>query len=418
MFEFLTEEQYRSLDADELEARRAELIEKVDNPADADPAELVEDTKRCFAEYERRNRAAQLRSMSIAQVKGGAGIVSEQRSFAPAKETPVDEDPTNSNEYRCAFMDFIKRGTAIPADLQSRVSAFYNTRANANTLTTDVQAVIPTVIVGRIVEKAESYGMILPLVTKTSYPAGMNIPTASIKPTATWVAEGKTSDRQKLTVKTAVTFTHFKLRCEVSISMETSVMALPVFESKLVESIARAMAQAKEQAILTGDGTSQPKGILTETPATGQAIEVASGAGLSYETLCECEAALPQAYEGGAKWFMSKKSFMAFVGMTDADGQPIARVSYGIGGTPERYLLGREVVLTGDYLPDYAKAPSGDTTFAFLFNMADYVLNSSYDMGITRQQDWDTEDIKTKAVTACDGKVIDVNSLVTLTVKA
>lgn len=418
MFEFYTEEQYRSLGADEFEARRAELIDLTENPEGIDADELVSETKRCFAEYERRNRAAQLRSMNLSQVQGGAGVVKEQRSFAPAAAKAVDEDPTNTDEYRRAFMDFLVRGSNIPAELQQRVNAYYNARANANTLTTDVAAVIPTVIVGRIIETAESYGMIIPLVTKTSYPAGMNIPTASIKPVASWVSEGKTSDRQKVTAKTAVTFTHFKLRCEVSISMETSVMALPVFESKLVESISRAMVKAKEQAILTGDGATQPKGILTETPATGQAITIASGEGITYEKLCECEAALPQAYETGAKWFMSKKSFMAFVGMVDADGQPIARVNYGIGGNPDRYLLGREVVLTGDYLPDFAKAPSSDTTFAFLFNMADYVLNSNYDMGITRQQDWDTEDVKTKAVTACDGKAIDINSLVTLTVKA
>lgn len=418
MFEFYTEEQYRSLGADEFEARRAELIDLTENPEGIDADELVSETKRCFAEYERRNRAAQLRSMNLSQVQGGAGVVKAQRSFAPAAAKAVDEDPTNTDEYRRAFMDFLVRGSNIPAELQQRVNAYYNARANANTLTTDVAAVIPTVIVGRIIETAESYGMIIPLVTKTSYPAGMNIPTASIKPVASWVSEGKTSDRQKVTAKTAVTFTHFKLRCEVSISMETSVMALPVFESKLVESISRAMVKAKEQAILTGDGATQPKGILTETPATGQAITIASGEGITYEKLCECEAALPQAYETGAKWFMSKKSFMAFVGMVDADGQPIARVNYGIGGNPDRYLLGREVVLTGDYLPDFAKAPSSDTTFAFLFNMADYVLNSNYDMGITRQQDWDTEDVKTKAVTACDGKAIDINSLVTLTVKA
>lgn len=193
-------------------------------------------------------------------------------------------------------------------------------------------------------------------------------------------------------------------------------MALDVFEKKLVESVARAMVVAKENAIINGTGNGSPKGILTETPAEGQALKVASGKGLSYELLCDAEAAIPQAYETGAKWFMSKKTFMSFAAMTDTAGQPIARVNYGIGGSPERFLLGREVVLTGDYLPNFAKAPSEDTTFAFIFAPEDYVLNSIYDMGLSKRQDWETEDIQTKAVTACDGKVIDVNSLVTLTV--
>ena len=35
-------------------------------------------------------------------------------------------------------------------------------------------------------------------------------------------------------------------------------------------------------------------------------------------------------------------------------------------------------------------------------------------LGVQRKQDWDTEDWLTKAVMACDGKVIDTGSLVTI----
>ena len=52
--------------------------------------------------------------------------------------------------------------------------------------------------------------------------------------------------------------------------------------------------------------------------------------------------------------------------------------------------------------------------FAFMFNFSDYALNTIYDMGVQRKQDWDTEDMLTKAVMSVDGKVIDVNSLVTV----
>lgn len=316
------------------------------------------------------------------------------------------DDPTNSIEYRNAFMAFAMSGTPIPAEL----------RADANTTTADVGAVIPTVLINRIVEKAESVGMILPLVNKTNYAAGVEIPVSTLKPVATWVAEGASSDRQKLTAS-KVSFTHHKLRCEVSMSMEVGTMALSAFEGKLVEQVARAMVKAKENAVFNGTGTGQPKGILSETPEAGQAISLTSGTGLSYEFLCECEAAIPEEYEAGAKWFMSKKSFMAFVGMVDANGQPVARVNYGIGGKPERTLLGREVITTGTYLPNFVAAPTADTTFACIVDMSDYVLNSVYDMGIQRKQDWDTEDMLTKAVTACDGKLTDKGSLVTVTVK-
>ncbi len=408
-FKPMSAEEYRALDADAFEQRRQEVIAASEDGESVSTEQLRAEAAIIRDETARRRAAAELRSMSAAAVAGGAGaVVGSQSAMQTRSGQPEAEDPKNSVEYRTAFMNYVMRGEKSDALVQHR--------DDANTLTTDVSAVIPPVLVEKILEKAETYGMILPLVTKTNFAAGIEIPVATLKPVATWVAEGKGSDKQNYKATDKLTFTHHKLRCEVSISMEVSVMALAVFEQKIVETIARAMTVAKENAILNGTGSGQPKGILAETPADGQALTIASGAGLSYETLVAAEAAIPQAYETGAKWFMSKKSFMAFVGMTDTAGQPIARVDYGIGGKPERSLLGREVVLTGDYMPNYAEKPEADTLFAFIFRPEDYILNSVYDMGISKRQDWDTEDMQTKAVTACDGKVSDVNSLVTLTV--
>lgn len=340
------------------------------------------------------------------------GVVVSGAKGQEQRKAADDEDM----EYRKAFQQFVTKGTPIPAEL----------RADATTATTDLTKAIPTVLVNRIVEKLESTGMILPLVTKTAFPAGMNIPTSSVKPVATWVAEGVSSYKQKKEVKTAITFTHFKLRCEIAMTMESSVMAIAAFEAKFVDNVVEAMVKTTEDAIINGAWNAGktalvgPKGILGETVATGQNVDVAAAAGFTYKTLVDAEAKLPLAYENGAAWFMTKKTFMEFIGMTDGEagaGQPIARVNYGIGGKPERTLLGRQVILN-DYMASYAATVANDTVVAFLFNPADYVLNTNYNMGIQKKQDWDTEDLLTKAVMAVDGKVIDKNSLVTITKKA
>jgi len=111
---------------------------------------------------------------------------------------------------------------------------------------------------------------------------------------------------------------------------------------------------------------------------------------------------------------MTKKTFGQFIGMVDQQGQPIARINYGIAGRPERILLGREVVLCGDYMDSFSASLTDGTVFAFIFNFGDYILNTIYDIGVQRKQDWDTEDMLTKAVMSLDGKVIDKNSLVTI----
>lgn len=96
------------------------------------------------------------------------------------------------------------------------------------TLTSDAGAVIPTTTLNKIVEKLTSQGMILPLVTKTAYNTGLAIPTSTVKPVATWVADGATSDKQKKTVGNVV-FAANKLRCAVAVSFNLENMALSAF---------------------------------------------------------------------------------------------------------------------------------------------------------------------------------------------
>lgn len=296
-------------------------------------------------------------------------------------------------EYRKAFMEYIQRGTPIPAEVRS---------GDESTTTSDVGTVIPTQLVNRIIEKMENVGMILPLITRTAFKGGVEIPTSSVKPVASWVSEGAGSDRQKKTTS-KISFSYHKLRCEISMSMEVGVMALSAFEAKFVENVAKAMIYAIENAIVNGDGSGKPKGILAETPESGQAITTDA---LTYAKLVEIESALPVEYEAGAKWCMSKQTFGKVLAMVDDQGQPIARVNFGIGGKPERTILGREVVI----------APYVTAGDMFIFDFADYVLNTIYDMGISKKQDWDTEDLLTKAVMSVDGKVADKGSLVTFTI--
>ena len=321
------------------------------------------------------------------------GIVLPQSSI----EKPGQNEESEL-QYRKAFMNYVLKGEAIPAEV----------RADANTVLADVGAVIPTTVLNKIVEKLANAGMILPLVTRTAYKGGLTIPTSAVKPVATWVAEGAGSDQQKKATG-QVTFAYHKLRCAVSCSLEVDTMAISAFESALIQNISEAMVKAIEQAIISGTGTGQPKGVLKETPATGQAITATP----SYASLCEAEGALPQTYENGAVWVMTKKSFMQIVALVDADGQPIGRINYGIGSVPERFILGRKVVLC-DYLPSFAAGLTVGEVWAFLFNFEDYVLNTNYTMGVKKYEDNETDDIVTKAIMLIDGKVLDKGSLVTL----
>ena len=338
----------------------------------------------------------------LTELEQSESQASEQRGFNPlgtygqARGTNPTDVEENEMAFRQAFMNLVMRNVPIPTEL----------RENANTLTSDVASVIPPTLVGLIIERMEQCGMILSRVTRTSYKGGVAIPTSNEKPVATWTAEGKGSDRQKKTTGT-ITFTYFKLRCEISMSMEVGEMALALFESKFVENVAKAMVIAIEKAILNGNGTTQPKGILKEEGIS----KTFASAVPTYDELLEVEAGVPVEYEESAIWLMTKTQFLNVQKMVDKNGQPIARVTYGISGKPERTILGREVLV-------HPYAEEMGANVGVIVDLADYVLNTIYDMGIQKKQDWDTEDLLTKSVMSVDGKMVDTTSLIKVSVSA
>lgn len=317
-----------------------------------------------------------------------------------------EENFTNSIDYRKAFMNYVITG--------EKGAALKN--LDANTKTTDVGVAIPETVLSRIVEKMEATGMILPLVTRTAYKGGIKIPISTAKPSASWVSEGAGSDKQKKSLS-YISFTYNKLRCAISVSLEVDTMALPFFETTFINNVTEAMVKAIEQSIISGTGSGQPKGILSETVVAGQNVDIAKSGSPAYKNLTDAEAALPLAYENGAVWFMTKKTFMEYASLVDSTGQPIGRVNYGIGGKIERMLLGRTVICN-DYMPSYSATVTSDTVVAFLFNPKDYILNTNLNMTVKKYEDNDTDDLVTKAIMLVDGKAVDINSLVTITKKS
>ncbi|MDR0957917.1 MAG: phage major capsid protein [Clostridiales bacterium] len=382
----------------EIEARMAEIGDELQKRGiDISEEEIGAFEKEI--ENLKEERAAQIRAhekrgnmlKTIAEGLEGSPI----KSFRSKNTENESEDKFSTLEYRKAFKEFVTRGVPLPTEY----------RANEVTMTTDVSAIIPTTILNRIIEKLETVGNILALVTRTNYKGGVQIPVSTAKPVATWVAEGTNADTQKK-VLGSISFSYHKLSCLVSITLETETMTLSAFESTLQQNVQEAMIRAIEEAIINGTGTGQPKGILAETPPTGQAVTGTP----SYATLIAAESALPSAYDNSAVWCMNKKTFLSFIGAVDSAGQPIARVNAGIDGKPERNLLGRKVILS-DRLS--GNAGSGET-YAFLFNFKDYVLNTNFSIRIENFRDNYTDDYIKKGITLVDGKVVDTNSLVTL----
>ena len=85
---------------------------------------------------------------------------------------------------------------------------------------------------------------------------------------ATWVAEGGASEKQKKTTG-QIDIKGYKLRCAISMTLEATVMSLQIFETVFVRNVSEAMVKAIEEAVMNGDGSGKPKGVLKETAPEG-----------------------------------------------------------------------------------------------------------------------------------------------------
>ena len=432
-FQKWTAEQYRSADATALSKRRddikAELRNKDSKLATDDlmaEVAMLEDAERrakAAAELEERSAQAAQQRSAAAAVAGGAGkpvtgaqalegMKAAQTGFSVTRS----EDPFDTNAYHEAFLDLVVRNKPIPADLMQPGMRPDYVRADAFTTTTDTPNFIPTTLANQIIQKESEYGTIEPLVTKLSVQGGLEINVWDWLPTASWVTEAKASDAQKATDATRISFLYYMLECKVAQSILANAVSMESFEAQYASKVAEAMVRAKEQAIVNGTGKGQPLGILKETrlgaenKATFAEADIATWKG--WATILK---QVKAPYRSRGEFFMAQGTWDAYVdGMVDSNGQPVARVNYGMSGAHDDVLtlMGRRVrIVPEDILPAYddAKGGSADTPCILFMDMSNYILNQQMGMRSVRWVDEDTNVIKQKVQTIVDGKMGDVN---------
>ena len=407
-FEAMSAEQYRALDADALEQRRQSVISLLDDPeCEVSTEELRSETQTIRAEYERRNTEAQLRGLNIEEVQSGAGSFKE-RSAGDAGE--VETDSLDTAEYRNAFMEYVCHGVAIPAEV----------RADAATMTTDVPPQIPTTMGKEIIQKMSQYGTIWNKVRKLSVQGGLWFRILDLKPTATWIAEDKVSDYQKVTGGDKISFSFYELECRMAQSLLASAVTFADFQAMFVPAVAEAMVRALEQAIMRGAGTAGPLGITVDPRVTNVVELTAAEFGDWQAWHKKVKAKMPLSYRNG-EFTMAQSSWDTYI-ETMADDQK-APVSIGynpVTGEEVKRLVGKGVNgVETDILPDFDAAAAGDVV-AIFGDFNNYVINTQPGMPMTTKRwiDDDKNQEKIKALMACDGKVLDAYGFILIKKKA
>ncbi|QJD87896.1 phage major capsid protein [Cohnella herbarum] len=336
---------------------------------------------------------------------GNSGLAQVLASYGLTQQRQADpEDRYGSLEYRKAFMAFAVTGEIKP-----------ELRANAQTTTADVSAVIPTTILNEVIRKLEVRGRVWGRVRKLNIKGGVDVPILSVKPVATWITETTPSDRQKTQANTKVSFSYYGLECKVAVSLLADTVTLDGFESLIIDLIVEAMIKALEAAIVSGTGAGQPMGITKDTrvPA-GQIVTLDPTEILNYQQWKKkVFAKLPLAYKAGAVFFMASGTFETYIdGMVDDAGQPIGRVNYGITNGIQERFAGKEVILVEDDLIQPFDTAATNDVFAIFCDLTNYGVNSNMQLTLFRYLDHDTNQWVDKAILIADGKLLDPNGVV------
>lgn len=301
----------------------------------------------------------------------------------------------SSMEYRKAFMDYIQRGVR---------SDILETRTDAATTTTTAATVIPTTVLDKIVKVSKVSGNILPKVRKMNIKGGVKVSTLSVIPTASWISEDTPSDRKSLTTG-SVTFSYYGLEVKIAQTLLSEYTSIDAFEREFALLAVEAMTNAKEIAIFNGTGSGQPTGIL-KTAGVNEASLTAANL-VKYDKLVEAIGQLPVGYRTGAEFAMASSTWDKIIGMVDTQGQPVARVNYGLGETT-RSLLGYPVNLVEEDRIKGVGTATADTDYVVVLGQFNkYAINSNGNLGVYKYRDEDKNQDVTKALEFLDGKVLD-----------
>ena len=255
----------------------------------------------------------------------------------------------------------IKTGRASDEYKKAMLTALRtNFRTVSNVLMEGTDAsggyLVPTEYDARLVEALEQENVIRSLATVIQTSGERKINVAASKPAASWVEENGELVFGDATFDQVI-LDAYKLSVAVKVSEELLADNVYDLESFLINAFGRAIANAEEEAFLTGDGISKPTGIFHATKG-GQTGVTTAGNSITADEVIDLVYKLKRQYRANAVFVTSDSTLAAIRKMKNDNGylwQPALSA-----GEPDR-LLGYPVY-TSQFVPAIA---AGQPVMAF-----------------------------------------------------
>lgn len=367
---------FSNMSAEDLEARKAELLETID--ADGADLDAIDTEARAIkAELERRKAEEAKRAEVRDAVAAGAGVTVE------TKEIKTEERKNmfgiDSIEYRNAWT---KNIIGRPVNEEERAAL------------ASAAAVIPTMTVNAVWDKLVKSADLMGKVDVTQFPNYVRFPRATTNNAATAQAVGDTITESSDVIGYVDLIPNEYVKL-LTVGADIDHMAVDAVHDWIVNNLVGQISYAINKDIVVGSGTNSLKGIATSVTANATALP----ATITKAALLKVMAALGSNYQTGAVWIMTPAMFYEGVmGVT-------ALNDYVINDGFQFRLFGHDVVLMSEC------AISGKETI-FYGDPKAYKLNIFKAIEVKPFESATSTNLQFRGATMADGELIDAAAFV------
>lgn len=271
----------------------------------------------------------------------------EQRS-ADINE-PVNDDKSAEEIEERAFVEYLRSGK--PMEVETRADSNWTDSANG--------AVIPSSIANKIIEKITEISPIYGLATKYNVGGSLSIPyydesTGAITMTyADEFTEGEATSGKLL----SITLTGFLGRAICKVSKKLMNNSNFDILSFVINKVAEACVKWIDEQLINGT-----TGKIEGLSAAKQVVTAASATVITADELMDLQDTIPDAYQSGSIWIMSRAARSAIRKLKDNDGNYLlnkdvtSKWGYSLFGKPvyiadciAKPAAGKAAVYYGDF---------------------------------------------------------------------
>lgn len=361
-------------------------------------AEIAE-TQEELAAIEAEERSANQKPADAQLVNGNVGNV------VMAQGERRELQPTETLEYRQAFMNYVQTGNA-------------EIRAGEVITTADTGAAIPLTVMNEVINTVRKrYGNLYNKVRKLSVKGGVQFSAGALQANFKWISESTVSPRQKLNALAKISFSYHVAEIRIAQSFLASIVTLDAFEAEIARVIAIAYLQAMDTAIVKGTGDGMPLGILNDARVTHNVTMTAAKMSNWTEWRKTFFAALPLGYRSGEFIFPLSTVEKYLETMADSNNNPIFRQATGLevndgdAVNPNGRFFGREIsIVEPDILPDFDTANANDV-IGIYWQPDEYAINENFGFTMRRYYDEETNEWIDKALVVVDGKLLNAEGV-------